>query len=60
MPMVDNDMCSLIKGDAGENRICAGGNIGEGVCDVSTFDLFSLCETVIDTDIPLFSVFIKV
>ncbi|XP_058479494.1 hepatocyte growth factor a [Solea solea] len=33
MPMVNNDMCSQIKGDAGESRICAGGNIGEGVCD---------------------------
>lgn len=34
MPMVNNDMCSQIKGDAGESRICAGGNRGEGVCDV--------------------------
>ncbi|XP_023277260.1 hepatocyte growth factor-like, partial [Seriola lalandi dorsalis] len=33
MPMVNNDMCSQIKGDAGESRICAGGNRGEGVCD---------------------------
>uniref|UniRef100_A0A8C5HD14 Hepatocyte growth factor-like n=1 Tax=Gouania willdenowi TaxID=441366 RepID=A0A8C5HD14_GOUWI len=33
MPMVDNDMCSQIKGDAGESRICAGGHRGEGVCD---------------------------
>ncbi|KAK2859015.1 hypothetical protein Q5P01_003635 [Channa striata] len=33
MPMVDNDMCSQIKGDAGESRICAGGNRGEGICD---------------------------
>uniref|UniRef100_A0A3Q2NV28 Hepatocyte growth factor a n=1 Tax=Fundulus heteroclitus TaxID=8078 RepID=A0A3Q2NV28_FUNHE len=33
MPMVDNDMCSQIKGDAGQSRICAGGNIGKGVCD---------------------------
>ncbi len=34
MPMVNNDMCSQIKGDAGESRICAGGRRGEGVCDV--------------------------
>lgn len=34
MPMVNNDMCSQIKGDAGESRICAGGKRGEGVCDV--------------------------
>uniref|UniRef100_A0A3Q4MF52 Hepatocyte growth factor a n=1 Tax=Neolamprologus brichardi TaxID=32507 RepID=A0A3Q4MF52_NEOBR len=34
MPMVDNDMCSQIKEDAGESRICAGGKRGEGVCDV--------------------------
>lgn len=34
MPMVDNNMCSQIKGDAGESRICAGGRRGEGVCDV--------------------------
>lgn len=27
-------MCSQIKGDAGESRICAGGKTGEGVCDV--------------------------
>ncbi|KAM9845606.1 hepatocyte growth factor-like [Aulostomus maculatus] len=33
MPMVDNNMCSQIKGDAGESRICAGGRSGEGVCD---------------------------
>ncbi|XP_070848307.1 hepatocyte growth factor-like [Chaetodon trifascialis] len=33
MPMVNNDMCSQIKGDAGESRICAGGKRGEGVCD---------------------------
>ncbi|XP_068163054.1 hepatocyte growth factor-like [Antennarius striatus] len=33
LPMVDNDMCSQIKGDAGESRICAGGNQGEGVCE---------------------------
>ncbi|CAG5927518.1 unnamed protein product [Menidia menidia] len=33
MPMVNNDMCSQIKGLAGESRICAGGNVGEGVCD---------------------------
>ncbi|XP_047245164.1 hepatocyte growth factor a isoform X2 [Girardinichthys multiradiatus] len=33
MPMVDNDMCSKIKGDTKESRICAGGKIGEGVCD---------------------------
>nr|XP_054595709.1 hepatocyte growth factor a isoform X2 [Nothobranchius furzeri] len=33
MPMVNNDMCSQIKGDAGESRICAGGKVGEGVCD---------------------------
>ncbi|XP_029019568.1 hepatocyte growth factor a isoform X2 [Betta splendens] len=33
MPMVDNDMCSQIKGDAGDSRICAGGRRGEGVCD---------------------------
>ncbi|XP_068611330.1 hepatocyte growth factor-like [Brachionichthys hirsutus] len=33
MPMVDNDMCLQIKGDAGERRICAGGNQGEGVCE---------------------------
>ncbi|XP_040031192.2 hepatocyte growth factor a isoform X1 [Gasterosteus aculeatus] len=33
MPMVNNDMCSQIKGDAGERRICAGGKRGEGVCD---------------------------
>ncbi|KAM6896809.1 hepatocyte growth factor-like [Lycodopsis pacificus] len=33
MPMVTNDMCSQIKGDAGESRICAGGKRGEGVCD---------------------------
>ncbi|XP_005733531.1 hepatocyte growth factor a isoform X1 [Pundamilia nyererei] len=33
MPMVDNDMCSHIKEDAGESRICAGGKRGEGVCD---------------------------
>ncbi|XP_041819914.1 hepatocyte growth factor a isoform X1 [Chelmon rostratus] len=33
MPMVNNGMCSQIKGDAGESRICAGGNRGEGVCD---------------------------
>lgn len=32
--MVNNDMCSQIKGDAGESRICAGGKRGEGVCDV--------------------------
>lgn len=36
MPMVNNDMCSQIKGDAGESRICAGGKRGEGVCDVRT------------------------
>eukprot|EP00064_Thunnus_orientalis_P016169 superscaffoldBa00003147_g16232 len=30
MPMVNNDMCSQIKGDAGESRICAGGKRGEG------------------------------
>lgn len=35
MPMVNNDMCSQMKGDAGNSRICAGGRIGEGVCDVS-------------------------
>lgn len=34
MPMVDNEMCSQIKEDAGESRICAGGKRGEGVCDV--------------------------
>lgn len=34
MPMVHNDMCSQIKGDAGPSRICAGGKSGEGVCDV--------------------------
>lgn len=34
MPMVDNNMCSRIKGKAGESRICAGGKRGEGVCDV--------------------------
>lgn len=34
MPMVNNDMCSQIKGDAGQSRICAGGRSGEGVCDV--------------------------
>lgn len=34
MPMVNNDMCSQIKGDAGESRICAGGKRGEGICDV--------------------------
>ncbi|XP_075886240.1 hepatocyte growth factor a [Nelusetta ayraudi] len=33
MPMVNNDMCSQIKGDAGQSRICAGGRSGEGVCD---------------------------
>lgn len=33
MPMVNNEMCSQIKGDAGESRICAGGKRGEGVCD---------------------------
>nr|XP_057933860.1 hepatocyte growth factor-like [Doryrhamphus excisus] len=33
MPMVDGDMCSRIKGDAGDSRICAGGRRGEGVCD---------------------------
>ncbi|KAM8884118.1 hepatocyte growth factor-like isoform 1-T1 [Synchiropus picturatus] len=33
MPMVDNDMCSQIKGGAGDSRVCAGGNRGEGVCD---------------------------
>ncbi|XP_047430667.1 hepatocyte growth factor a isoform X2 [Mugil cephalus] len=33
MPMVNNDMCAQIKGDAGESRICAGGKRGEGVCD---------------------------
>ncbi|KAF7664240.1 hypothetical protein LDENG_00184000 [Lucifuga dentata] len=33
MPMVDNNMCSQLKGDAGESRICAGGKRGEGVCD---------------------------
>ncbi|XP_035003919.1 hepatocyte growth factor a isoform X1 [Hippoglossus stenolepis] len=33
MPMVNNEMCSQIKGDAGESRICAGGMRGEGVCD---------------------------
>ncbi|XP_056281007.1 hepatocyte growth factor a [Pseudoliparis swirei] len=33
MPMVYNDMCSQIKGDTGESRICAGGKRGEGVCD---------------------------
>lgn len=32
--MVNNDMCSQIKGDAGPSRICAGGKSGEGVCDV--------------------------
>lgn len=32
--MVNNDMCSQIKGNAGESRICAGGKRGEGVCDV--------------------------
>lgn len=34
MPMVNNDMCSQIKGATGESRICAGGKRGEGVCDV--------------------------
>lgn len=34
MPMINNDMCSQIKGDAGPSRICAGGKSGEGVCDV--------------------------
>uniref|UniRef100_A0A672IWE3 Hepatocyte growth factor-like n=1 Tax=Salarias fasciatus TaxID=181472 RepID=A0A672IWE3_SALFA len=33
MPMVNNDMCSQIKGDAGDSRICAGGRRGQGVCD---------------------------
>uniref|UniRef100_A0A3Q3JMG9 Hepatocyte growth factor n=1 Tax=Monopterus albus TaxID=43700 RepID=A0A3Q3JMG9_MONAL len=33
MPMVNNDMCSQIKGDTGDSRICAGGKRGEGVCD---------------------------
>ncbi|XP_037317318.2 LOW QUALITY PROTEIN: hepatocyte growth factor a [Pungitius pungitius] len=33
MPMVNGDMCTQIKGDAGESRICAGGKRGEGVCD---------------------------
>ncbi|XP_037552101.1 hepatocyte growth factor-like [Nematolebias whitei] len=33
MPMVNNDICSQIKGDTGDSRICAGGRIGEGVCD---------------------------
>ncbi|XP_061570525.1 hepatocyte growth factor a [Cololabis saira] len=34
MAMADNDLCSQIKGDSGgESRICAGGKIGEGVCD---------------------------
>ncbi|KAG8005603.1 Hepatocyte growth factor [Nibea albiflora] len=33
MPMVNSDMCSQIKGDAGESRICAGGKRGKGVCD---------------------------
>uniref|UniRef100_A0A673BG26 Hepatocyte growth factor a n=1 Tax=Sphaeramia orbicularis TaxID=375764 RepID=A0A673BG26_9TELE len=33
MPMVNSDMCTQIKGDAGESRICAGGKRGEGVCD---------------------------
>ncbi|TKS90811.1 Hepatocyte growth factor Hepatopoietin-A [Collichthys lucidus] len=33
MPMVNNDMCAQIKGDAGESRICAGGKRGKGVCD---------------------------
>uniref|UniRef100_A0A8C8DXZ8 Hepatocyte growth factor a n=1 Tax=Oryzias sinensis TaxID=183150 RepID=A0A8C8DXZ8_9TELE len=33
MAMADNEMCSRIKGDVGESRICAGGKIGEGVCD---------------------------
>uniref|UniRef100_A0A8D2ZJ23 Hepatocyte growth factor a n=1 Tax=Scophthalmus maximus TaxID=52904 RepID=A0A8D2ZJ23_SCOMX len=28
MPMVNNDMCSQIKGDAGESRICAGRQCG--------------------------------
>lgn len=40
MPMVNNDMCSQIKGDAGESRICAGGKRGEGVCDVRVSNLF--------------------
>lgn len=35
MAMANNDMCTQIKGDAGESRICTGGKIGEGVCDVS-------------------------
>ncbi|TMS03091.1 Hepatocyte growth factor [Larimichthys crocea] len=33
MPMVNNDRCAQIKGDAGESRICAGGKRGKGVCD---------------------------
>uniref|UniRef100_A0AAV2IXU0 Hepatocyte growth factor n=1 Tax=Knipowitschia caucasica TaxID=637954 RepID=A0AAV2IXU0_KNICA len=32
MPL-DAKMCSQIKGDAGDSRICAGGRRGEGVCD---------------------------
>lgn len=46
MPMVNNDMCSQIKGDAGESRICAGGKRGEGVCDVRISNLFLHHETV--------------
>ncbi|XP_056133728.1 hepatocyte growth factor a [Lampris incognitus] len=33
MPMVNNHMCSQLKGDAGDSRVCAGGKRGEGVCD---------------------------
>ncbi|XP_034018825.1 hepatocyte growth factor-like [Thalassophryne amazonica] len=33
MPMVNNDMCSQLKSDTEESRICAGGKRGEGVCD---------------------------